>query len=58
MHGFKLAYDPRFGFTQEILLAPSLGELVIEDHYRSLVRDNHKDKYRTVPCHCEHKSTH
>ena len=33
---------------KEILLAPSLAELMIEDHYRSVVRDSHKDKYRTA----------
>ena len=33
---------------REILLAPSLAELTIEDHYRSVVRDSHKDKCRTA----------
>ncbi|CAE7493734.1 unnamed protein product, partial [Symbiodinium sp. CCMP2456] len=38
----------RFSFMKELLLAPSMAQIKIEDHYRSVVRDSHKDKYRTV----------
>lgn len=40
---------PRFAFMRELLLAPDMASIKIEDHYRNTVRDSHKDKYRTAP---------
>ena len=29
---------------------PTLVTIKVEDHYRNVVREKKKDKYRTVPC--------
>ena len=38
----------RFQFMREILLAPTLADVVVEDHYKSFTRDRHTDRYVTV----------
>ena len=39
----------RWAFMREVLLDPTLASIEIEDCYRSIVTDRHRDRYVTVP---------